>query len=78
MSGLRLVLLLAVGLSLGVAYPSADSWAATTKRKAAVIASQCRYTCPKGEFVCTDDDNLPNGCHVYHCCTGLPGNSCCP
>ena len=85
MLGLRFVLLLAVGLSLGVVYPSADSWAQTTKQaattkkmKAAVRASQCIYKCPKGLHVCIEDPAEDNGCFPYRCTKGLPGSESCP
>jgi len=84
MLGLRFVLLLAVGLSLGVVYPSADSWAQTTKQaattkkmKASLRGTDCVYKCPKGKWVCTDIPD-ENGCLTYRCTTGRPGSESCP
>jgi hypothetical protein len=84
MLGLRFVLLLAVGLSLGVVYPSADSWAqttkqaATTKKKASLRGTRCVYNCPKGKYVCQNPPPDEDGCIPYTCTDGRPGSESCP
>jgi hypothetical protein len=91
MLGLRFVLLLAVGLSLGVVYPSADSWAQTTnqaatatkqaatpKKKASLRGKRCVYNCPKGTYICSNPPPDEDGCFPYTCTTGRPGSESCP
>ncbi len=85
MLALRFVLLLAVGLSLGVVYPSADSWAATAKKgattkkmKASFRGKSCYYHCPPNEYVCADPPPDDNGCMRYTCVEERPGSDSCP
>ena len=81
MTELRLVLSLLLGLCLGVAVLSADSWAASggKKKVATVRGKQCQYKCPKGTFVCIEDNEPgPNGCYFYTCSKGKPGSESCP
>jgi hypothetical protein len=80
MSRLGLALLLALGLCLGVASQAGDSWGATAHHKKTAVArgKQCRYTCPRGLFVCPDDEPGPNGCYHYRCTKGRIGSASCP
>ena len=85
MTKLPLILLFAAGLGLGVvAYQPVDAWGAgekkTTQKKAHAHArgKQCRYTCPKGLYVCPDDQPGDDGCFDYTCTKGRIGSDSCP